>query len=97
MEELYRRDKIEDELTYFESKEYINELGQPITKEELYKALINLRDKKAMGIVELPAEVLKNLKNSTTENIFNIINDCYVKGKIPNDFVTSKCITIPKK
>jgi len=40
---LYRR----DEQTYIGSEDdiNINELGPPITKEELYKALIDLRDK----------------------------------------------------
>jgi len=54
--------------------------------------LIDLSDKKATGIDEIPAEVLKNRDNATTEKIFNIITDCYEKGKIPNDFVSSKCI-----
>jgi hypothetical protein len=99
MEELYKGDEIEDEETYIKSEKDVNmnKLGPPITREELYKALINLRNKKATEIDEIPAEVLKNLDNSTTEKIFNIITDCCEKGKILNDFVTSKCITIPKK
>jgi len=41
-----------------------------------------------------------NSRNGEIDNIyelFNIITDCYEIENIPNDFFTSKCITIPKK
>jgi hypothetical protein len=63
-------------------------LRPPIIRQKFYKALIDLRDKKSNGniyINELPSDVLKNLDNTTTEKIFNIITDCYKKGKIPNN------------
>jgi hypothetical protein len=72
-------------------------LGPQITREEFNEALIDLRNKKATEIDKIPTEVLKNLENSATKKIFNVITDCYEKGNIPNDFVTSKCITLPKK
>lgn len=52
MEELYIGDEIEDEQIYIESEEDVNmnELGPVITREEFYKALKNLRDKKATGM-----------------------------------------------
>lgn len=43
---------------------------------------------------EISAEVLKNLDNEMTKKIFNIIIECYKKGKILIDFIRSKYITI---
>jgi hypothetical protein len=99
MEELYIGDEIEDEQIYMESEEDVNmnKLGPVITREEFHKVLKDLRDKKATGTDEIPAEVLKNLDTETTKKLFNIITDCYEKGKISKDFFTSKCIIISKK
>jgi len=37
------------------------------------------------------------LDKLTKSLLFNIIGDCYKTGKLPNDFIKSKSITIPKK
>lgn len=60
-------------------------------------ALITLTDKKATGIDDIPAEILKNLDEYTKSLLFKIINECYETGKLPKDFIKSKSITIPKK
>ncbi|VVC30172.1 Hypothetical protein CINCED_3A019324 [Cinara cedri] len=49
IDELFRGDEIEDYHIYFESEEDMNELGLEITREEFYKALKDLRDKKQQG------------------------------------------------
>jgi len=54
------------------------------------------RYNKATGVDKIPAEVLNNLSNATTEKLLNTITDCNKKGMIPNEFITSKCIIIPK-
>lgn len=99
MEELYRGVKIGDEQMYIESEEdvIINELGPAISRDELYKTLKDLRDRKSMKMDDISAEVLKNLDNAMTEKLFNIITNCYEKRRIPNVFFTSKYIIIPKK
>lgn len=89
---MYGGDEIEDEQIYIENKKNINvnKLGPTITREVLYKVLKDLRDKKAKEVDKIPAEVLKNLGNATTEKLINIITDCYKKRMMPNDFITSK-------
>lgn len=87
MEELNEGNDIEDEPMYFENEDVnINEKGLAITRKELYKALNDLTNKIATGVNEIPAEVLQNLDNATTEKLSNIITDCYERGKISSDY-----------
>lgn len=99
MEELYEGDEIQNENDYIEREEHVDEdeKGPSITKEEFETALKTLSEKKATGIDEIPAEMLKCMNESTKDKMFKIVNDCYETGEIPKDFVQSKCITIPKK
>uniref|UniRef100_A0A8D8U352 Craniofacial development protein 2 n=1 Tax=Cacopsylla melanoneura TaxID=428564 RepID=A0A8D8U352_9HEMI len=99
MEDLYEGEEILNENDYIESEEQVNvdEKGPPITREEFELGIKTLNEKKAAGIDDVPAEVLKCIDESTKEKLFKIISDCYETGEIPSDFVKSKCITIPKK
>jgi len=55
------------------------------------------RKKKATGIDDIPPKILKNLDKLTKSLLFNIYSNCYKTGKLPNDFIKSKSITILKK
>lgn len=60
-------------------------------------ALNTLTDKNATGIDDILTQVLKNLVELTKSMLFNIIGECYETGKLPNDCIKSKSITILKK
>ena len=60
-------------------------------------ALKELKDKKATGVDDIPAELLKSLDEKTRLSLFQIISDMYEHGSLPSDFTQSKTITIPKK
>jgi hypothetical protein len=99
LEELYEGEEIIDELNYLEHEEEVNPdyKGPSLIKTEFDYALITLTDKKATGIDDISAELLKNLDEHTKSLLFKIINECYETGKLPKDFIKSKSITIPKK
>ncbi|KAI5739387.1 hypothetical protein M8J77_018683 [Diaphorina citri] len=99
LEELYEGVEIGNEEDYIEKEEDVDKdsLGPEILRSEFNKSLKELTDKKATGIDQIPAEVLKNLGRKTEDKLFNIINNCYNNGTIPSDFIKSKTITLPKK
>ena len=66
--------------------------GASIMKEEIQKALKSMKDGKATGPDELPAEALKALDEHN--KICNII---YNSGMIPTEMKHSVFITLPKK
>ncbi|KAI5717312.1 hypothetical protein M8J77_003669 [Diaphorina citri] len=99
IEDLYDGDNIISEQDYIENEDGIppESLGAEITKDEFFNAMIDLKEKKATSNDSIPAEIIKNLGNKTDDILFNIIKECYKSGKIPEDFIKSKTITIPKK
>ena len=67
--------------------------GASIMKEEIQKALKSMKDGKATGSGELPAEALKALD----EIITSLCNIIYNSGMIPTEMKHSAFITLPKK
>ncbi|KAI5755057.1 hypothetical protein M8J77_013699 [Diaphorina citri] len=99
LEELYTGEDILNEDEYVEKEENVdfNSKGPSIIIEEFSKAMKDLNDKKATGLDEIPGEILKNLDEKTEEALFKIISNCYEGGTLPDDFIKSKTITLPKK
>lgn len=100
MEELYEGEEVSNnDETYLEQKESVDsdELGPSLSKEEFELAIKTLTDGKATGVDEIPAELLKTLDDTTKEKLYQLLREIYETGKLPTDFVESKCITIPKK
>lgn len=99
MEELYEGEEIQEDDKYIEKEKDVNpdELGPPITRDEFNFAMRNLSEKKATGVDEIPAEILKNIDDNTKDELFRILKQCYQTGILPTEFIKSKCITIPKK
>ena len=85
--------------------EYITELYEghreqmqaSIMKEEIQKALKSMKDGKATGTDELPAEALKALDEHNIEIITSLCNIIYNSGMIPTEMKHSVFITLPKK
>ena len=70
--------------------------GESIMKEEIQKALKSMKDGKATGTDELPAEALKALDKHNIEIITSLSNIIY-NGMIPTEMKHSVFVTLPKK
>ena len=57
-------------------------LNETITREEIAKAVEHAKLRKACGIDEIPAEVLKN--PTAIELLYIICNGCFELGKVPD-------------
>lgn len=64
-----------------------------ITEEEIKNIITKLPDKKAAGVDEIPAELIKQLGEQGISILTKLINKIYKSGKIPGDFL--KCIFVP--
>ena len=71
--------------------------GASIMKEEIQKACKSMKDGKATGPDELPAEALKALDEHNIELITSLCNIIYNSGMIPTEMKHSVFITVPKK
>jgi hypothetical protein len=68
-----------------------------ILRSEIDFAMENLKNKKACGINEIPAELIKCAGERINKEFENICNEMYLNGKINDDFRKGIIITIPKK
>ena len=59
-------------------------LNAPISREEVRKSVYNTKVRKASGVDEIPAEVLRN--ETCIDLLFKIIRYCFEAGKIPNEW-----------
>ena len=71
--------------------------GESIMKDEIQKAIKSMKDGKAVGADELPAEALKALDDQNIEIIVSLCNMIYNRGMIPTEMKHSVFITLPKK
>ena len=71
--------------------------GESIMKEEIQKALKLMKDGKATGTDELPAEALKVLDEHNIEITTSLCNIIYNSGMIPTEMKHSVFVTLPKK
>ena len=65
--------------------------------DESEKALSKLKNRKATGIDEIPAKILKALGCTGKHELFEICLDIYRKGHWPRDFTKSIIIPVEKK
>ena len=75
----------------------LDKLGEPILRSEFDLALRQLKNNKASGVDNLPAELLKQAGQYFLDRLFVLINEIYKTGSLPNDFKMSKIVTLPKK
>ena len=59
-------------------------LNAPISREEVRTSVYNTKVRKASGVDEIPAEVLRN--KTCIDLLFKIIRYCFEAGKIPNEW-----------
>ena len=70
--------------TCFDTDIYVNILNEPISRDEVLKAVIHAKFHKASGIDNRPAEVLKN--DCAVDLLSTIINGCFNLGKVPTQW-----------
>src|SRR5688572_14543905 len=56
-----------------------------------------MKDGKAVGVDEVPAEILKNLREKAVQEVCEICQDIYEKGKWSDDFTRIAMIPLLKK
>ena len=71
--------------------------GRELLGDEIRTANMELRKKKAVGVDEIPAELLKILGEDTYVYLEKICKTMYVTGSWPEDFTKSIMIPLPKK
>ena len=56
-----------------------------------------MKEGKAAGVDEIPAEMLKSLGEKAIQERCDICKDMYEEGKWPDDFTRTAMIPLPKK
>ena len=64
--------------------------------EEIIDVIKHLPKSKATGEDQIPAELLQHMGEEGLNFNTNITNDCYNTGILPDDFLQSTFVTIPK-
>ena len=67
-----------------------------IEKEEIIDIIKQLQKSKATGVDKFPEELLQHMGEEGLNSITNITIDCYDTGILPEDFLQSTFVTIPK-
>ncbi len=98
IEELYaKREKPEDIKIEDEDTVTCDSAGPDILDEEIEKAIKELKNNKATGDDDIPAEFLKQLQPKAMREFKEICKKIYIEGKWPEDYMTSVMIPIEKK
>ncbi|KAL1447016.1 hypothetical protein WDU94_015647 [Cyamophila willieti] len=74
-----------------------DDTGPEILPEEIRAAITQMKDGKAVGLDEIPTELLKCLDEEQIRTISKIFNTIYSAGEIPTEWLKSEFITLPKK
>ena len=73
------------------------EKGPTILRSEFQAALLEMKEGKAAGVDEIPAEMLKSLGEKALQELYEIYKQIYEEGKWPDDFTRLAMIPLPKK
>ena len=66
-------------------------------KSEILAAIAEIKEGKAVGVDEVPAELLKRLEDKALQEIVEICQSKYEEGEMANDFIRVAMIPLPKK
>ena len=97
VEDLYNKDRKPKNRSVEETSKNDDEEGPPILRKEVEWAIKALKAKKAAGIDEVPAEVLKIMEENGINSVWKLCQRIYETGIWPEDFTTAVMITLPKK
>lgn len=71
--------------------------GPEILPDEVSSAIQQMKNGKAPGLDEVPAELLKLLEEDQIKTVTKIFNSIYSTGEIPDEWLKSEFIALPKK
>ena len=74
-----------------------HELDEPITADEVAKALKQTRSGKSPGADGIPSDVLKHGGQTVANHLLNLYNLCWEQEQLPQDFKDALIVTIYKK
>ena len=66
-------------------------------RSEFQAALLEMKEGKAVGVDEIPAELLKSLGEKALQELYEICKQIYEEGKWRDDFTRVAMIPLPKK
>jgi len=75
----------------------MDNIGPCILEEEVATAIKELKNNKAEGIDEIPAELLKYMGNTAVKVFTHLCQKIYETGKWPADFLQTVIIPLEKK
>ena len=75
----------------------IKELDALPTLAEVQKATASLKNHKAAGPDDIPAELLKHGDDHITNHLHELFKACWVTGSVPQDLKDGKIVTIHKR
>lgn len=73
------------------------ESGLTILEDEVKTAVKNAKDQKAVGPDGIPTEIIKLFEGENVKWLMAIFNKIYESGLIPQEWLKSEFITLPKK
>lgn len=97
IEELYDGTPLLKETIGKEEETNEDDMGDYILQEEFEKAIKELANNKAMGIDDIPAELIKNAGENMKQILLKLIRSIYDTGELPTDFQKCIMVPIPKK
>ena len=100
IESLYDKDgkpKMEELKVEEEGEVEEDDKGPNLLKSEILAALSEMKEGKAVGVDEIPVEMLKSLGEKALKEVCDICQNMYEEGKWPDDFTKTVLIPLPKK
>lgn len=86
IEKLYGDNDMDENTLENENQLDDNNIGENITLEEFEKALKEMKNKKAPGLDDIQAELLKSCGEKANDILYHLINNIYKTGMVPSDF-----------
>ena len=100
IEILYNKDEkpMEEDMKIEKEEEFEKDsIGPDLLESEIKTAIKQMKDKKAVGVDEIPGELLKKLGVKAERELICLCKQMYNEGQWPNDFTKSIIMTLPKK
>ena len=100
IEELYDKDNkpTEEEMAgTYANQGGADDIGPELLREEIEKAIEELKDGKAEGMDDIPAEMIKCLGGKAKEELIRLCQQIYRTGEWPNDFTETVMVPLQKK
>lgn len=93
----YIKELFKDDQREYQETTSNRDKGPPILVSEVQRAIDQAKRRKTPGPDEVPAELMKLLDDESVGIITSLFNKIYSTGEIPDDWLESLFVTIPKK